>query len=36
MFLFTVRRERETRTEVRKGCDLNISSHSKTEGITFL
>ncbi|XP_070268308.1 centrosomal protein POC5 [Myotis yumanensis] len=29
-----VRRERETRTEVRKGCDLNISSHSKTEGLS--
>ncbi|XP_016060726.1 PREDICTED: centrosomal protein POC5 isoform X2 [Miniopterus natalensis] len=24
--------ERETRMEVGKGCDLNISSHSKTEG----
>nr|KAF6366866.1 POC5 centriolar protein [Pipistrellus kuhlii] len=29
-----VRRERETRTEVRKGRDLNISSHSKTEGLS--
>ncbi|XP_059550275.1 centrosomal protein POC5 isoform X1 [Myotis daubentonii] len=29
-----VRRERETRTEVRKGCDLNISGHSKTEGLS--
>lgn len=26
---------RETRMEVGKGCDLNISSHSKTDGMTF-
>ena len=26
---------KETRMEVGKGCDLNISSHSKTDGMTF-
>lgn len=26
---------RETRIEVGKGCDLSVSSHSKTEGMAF-